>query len=91
MESMERRPALEHFGRAQLFYRRRDLGQSRHENEDGTILIILNRFEAMRRPGVTTPHENRLDDAYNQCVIHTNEAIQLLEKIKNKLVDKVEV
>ena len=30
-------------------------------------------------------------DEYNQCVIHTNEAIKLLEKIKNKLVDKVEV
>ena len=29
-------------------------------------------------------------DEYNQCVIHTNEAIQLLEKIKNKLLDKVE-
>tara|TARA_A100001201_G_scaffold134152_1_gene121624 strand:+ start:124 stop:294 length:171 start_codon:yes stop_codon:yes gene_type:complete len=30
-------------------------------------------------------------DEYNQCVIHTNEAIQILEKIKNKLLDKAEV
>ena len=29
-------------------------------------------------------------DEYNQCVIHTNQAIQILEKIKNKLLDKVE-